>query len=238
MVALDDAFRAHGQARNFAVEKMNPRTPGTCEVYNPPAMRLMDPMLAIGPRETHTVEWMLLPQGSNCSTYFCFINKLRHDMGTDTIVVGENAGAENQLGNSPSFQVRDGAHTGNQLGWNGTGYTTAAPTSTLGSGDPRCKMPDGTCCPIWTSDWSADTLRRYFDYQGVSVVPTGNGWSTCKMPEHAHSMPRGCRRPQNGREFLEDSPNLDAWLQVQLAAARRASTPQREIKSAMSTTPK
>ena len=46
-------------------------------------------------------------------------------------------------------------------------------------------------------------------------------------------MPRGCRRPQNGREFLEDSPDLDSWLKVQLAAARRASTPQRKVKSAM-----
>ena len=55
-------------------------------------MRLSDPMLAIGPRETHTVEWMLLPQGPNCSTYWCYINKLRHDFGTDTIAVGGNAG--------------------------------------------------------------------------------------------------------------------------------------------------
>ena len=61
-------------------------------------MRLSDPMLAIGPRETHTVEWMLLPQGPNCSTYWCYINKLRHDFGTDTIAVGENAGTENMLG--------------------------------------------------------------------------------------------------------------------------------------------
>eukprot|EP01051_Picozoa_sp_SAG22_P016977 SAG22_NODE_2516_length_2488_cov_1.879029_3_plen_170_part_00 len=52
------------------------------------------------------------------------------------------------------------------------------------------------------------------------------------MPAQAHSK-SGCRRPQNGREFLEDSPDLDAWLQVQLGAARRASTPQRKIKSAM-----
>ena len=35
IVALDDAFRAHGQARNFAVEKMNERTPGTCQVSDP-----------------------------------------------------------------------------------------------------------------------------------------------------------------------------------------------------------
>ena len=108
--------------------------------------------------------------------------------------------------------MRDGAHAGNQLGWNGTGWTTAAPTATLGSGDPRCKMPDGTLsglstsaglasfpinarvhlrgsgsyCPIWTHDWGPDTLQRYFAYQGVSVIPTGNGWSSCKMPEQAH----------------------------------------------------
>ena len=106
--------------------------------------------------------------------------------------------------------MRDGAHAGNQLGWNGTGWTTAAPTTTLGSGDPRCKMPDGTLlgpstsvlqtsfpinaflrgagsyCPIWTHDWSPGTLQRYFAYQGVSVIPTGNGWSNCKMPEQAH----------------------------------------------------
>eukprot|EP01051_Picozoa_sp_SAG22_P016976 SAG22_NODE_2516_length_2488_cov_1.879029_2_plen_334_part_00 len=154
MLALDDAFRAHGQARSFAVPKLNPRTPGTCEVRSPPAIRLSDPMLAIGPGEAHTVEWMLLPQGPACSSYFCFVNKMRHEMGTDTIVVGENAGAENQLGNSPSFAVRAGAHVGNQLGWNGTGYTTAVPTPTLGSADRRCKLPDGTYCPIWTSDWN------------------------------------------------------------------------------------
>ena len=90
-------------------------------------------------------------------------------MQTDTIVVGENAGTENQLGNSPSFEVRDGAHAGNQLGWNGTGYTTAVPTATLGSADPRCKLPDGTYCPIWTTDWSPTVLRRYFDYQVIRV---------------------------------------------------------------------
>ena len=225
LVALDDAFRAHAQARNFAVEKMNPRTPGTCEVHSPPEMRLSDPMLAIAALETHTVEWMLIPQGSNCSTYFCFINKLRHEMGTDTITVGENAGTENQLGNSPSFRVRDGAHAGNQLGWNGTGYTTTVPTSTPGSDDARCKMPDGTYCPIWTSDWSRAQLQQYFEYQGVSVIPTGNGWSSCKMPQQAHSMPRGCRRPQNGREFLEDSPDLDAWLRVPTPPQSNANLP-------------
>ena len=44
----------------------------------------------------------------------------------------------------------------------------------------------GSYCPIWTHDWSPDTLQRYFAYQGVSVIPTGNGWSSCKMPEQAH----------------------------------------------------
>eukprot|EP01046_Picozoa_sp_COSAG06_P113345 COSAG06_NODE_60079_length_272_cov_0.595376_1_plen_62_part_10 len=51
---------------------------------------------------------------------------MRNDFGTDKIIVGENMGAENAVGNSPSFRVNDGAHAGNQFPWNGSGWTDPA----------------------------------------------------------------------------------------------------------------
>ena len=124
MVALDDAFRVHGECWQSAVPSLNPRMKMTCPVTAPPSIRLADPRLALSPGETHTVEWALFPQvrfvsaylisvlplktrapsarllvcssalvssmplslsafstqGPNCSSYFCFVNAMRHDM--------------------------------------------------------------------------------------------------------------------------------------------------------------
>ena len=127
----------------------------SCTVTDPPSIRLSEPRLALQPGETHTMEWAAFPFGAACSTYFCYLNALRPHFGTATIVVGENQGTENAVGASPSFPVRAGAHAGNQLPWNGSGWTdTSVRFPTMGQADPRCKLPDGTFCPIWTN-WAA-----------------------------------------------------------------------------------
>ena len=145
---------------------------------------------------------------------------MRNDFGTDKIIVGENMGAENAVGNSPSFRVNDGAHAGNQFPWNGSGWTDPAVRfPSEGQADPRCLMPDGTHCPIW-QNWTAETLRRYFTQQGVTVIPTGNGWNTCKMPEQQYSL---CRTPSGGAAFAyQKLPDLDAWIPTVLETAARA----------------
>ena len=222
MVALDDVFRVHGEAWNSAIPSLNVRVPMSCVVTTPPSIRLADPRLALRPGETHTIEWALFPMTGNCTSYWCFLNRMRNDFGTDRIVIGENMGTENQLGDSPSFLVNDGAHAGNQLGWNGSGWSDSTNRfPTMGQGDPRCKLPDGTYCPIW-QNWSATELLRYFSLQGVTVIPTGNGWNSCKMPAQQYGY---CRTPSGGAAFAyEHLPDLEAWLPTVLDTAQRANS--------------
>jgi hypothetical protein len=125
MVALDDAFRVHGECWQSAVPKLNPRVATICPLTDPPSIRLADPRLALGPGEAHTMEWALFPQGPACSDYFCFVNAMRFDMGTDKLPVGVNPGSENAVGDAPTFMINKGAHAGNQLPWNGSGWTDA-----------------------------------------------------------------------------------------------------------------
>jgi hypothetical protein len=86
--------------------------------------------------------------------------------------------------------------------------------------DPRCIMPDKTFCPIWMN-WSSAQLKDYFVQQGVSVIPTGNGWVTCKMPSQQYGL---CRSPSYGAAFTDEVvPDLDAWMPWLLETAKRAS---------------
>lgn len=48
-------------------------------------------------------------------------------------------------------------------------------------------------------NWTDDELHRYFTLQGVSVIPTGNGWVSCKMPEQQYGL---CRSPTYGAAFI------------------------------------
>ena len=81
----------------------------------------MSKSFAVGDCCQHTMEWAAFPQGSNCSDYFCFVNAMRFDFGTDKLPVGVNSGSENAVGNAPTFMINRGAHAGNQLPWNGSG---------------------------------------------------------------------------------------------------------------------
>ena len=107
LVALDDAFRVHGECWQSAVPSLNPRVTMSCPVSSPPSIRLADPRLALSPGETHTIEWAIFPQGGDCSSYWCFINAMRYDFGTDKLPVGVNAGPESAMGNAPTFMVID-----------------------------------------------------------------------------------------------------------------------------------
>ena len=108
---------------------------------------------------------------------------------------------------SPSFEVRDGAHAGNQLGWNGTGWTTAAPTATLGSGDARCKMPDGTLLGLSTS-----VLQTSFPINALSgsreLLPD---LDARLEPRHTTALPCLPRRLRN--------PNRQRLVELQDAGA-------------------
>jgi hypothetical protein len=86
--------------------------------------------------------------------------------------------------------------------------------------DPRCLMPDKTFCPIWMN-WTDAQYKDYFTKQGVSVIATGNGWVTCKMPSEQYGL---CRAPTYGAAFAEvEVPDLDHWMPWLLATAERAS---------------
>jgi hypothetical protein len=219
LVALDDVFRVHGECWQSAVTSLNPRVTMSCSVSDPPSIRLSDPRLALSPGQTHAMEWAIFPQGDNCSSYWCFINALRHDFGTDKLPVGVNAGTESAMGNAPSFMINKGAHAGNQLPWNGSGWTDRTQVSPM-QADPRCHLPDNTLAPIWMN-WTDAKLCEYFAQQGVSVISTGNGWVTCQMPAQQYGL---CRAPVYGAAFAETVvPDLTAWLPWLLATARRAS---------------
>ena len=86
---LDDVFRVHAVASNLALAR-NPAAPAsapTCAVADPPTLLLEEPHFAIRPGSVSTMEWALYPGGPACTDFLCFVNSLRHDLGTDAITI-------------------------------------------------------------------------------------------------------------------------------------------------------
>ena len=84
-------FRVHAQCANHAVKQMNPRVASHCQITTPPSIQLSDPNFALPAGDKHTLEWAIYPSG-NCTDWFCFVNALRQDFGTDDIVIGNHTG--------------------------------------------------------------------------------------------------------------------------------------------------
>jgi hypothetical protein len=120
-------FRVHAQQRQYALASLNPRVKMDCPVLEPPAVELSDPFFGLAAGAAYTLEFAMYPFDSACADWFCFVNALRHGYETDTIVAGEHSGSLNTLENNPGWDIDGGAHAGNGMNWNGTGYT-----------DPRC----------------------------------------------------------------------------------------------------
>ena len=107
LVALDDIFRVHAECRNFAVRQLNPRVPASCPVASPPAVRLADPRFALPAGESHTLEWAVYLFNSSCNDFFCLVNALRHDYGTEEIVIGLHTGVLSAMENGANAEVDD-----------------------------------------------------------------------------------------------------------------------------------
>ena len=97
MLPLDDAFEVHSWSNNSAVPRF-PRMPTAptgnpssrapfepaypdCPVTSPPSLTLTDPYFALAPGAEYTMEWAIYPGNSSCTDYFCFINRVREDIG-------------------------------------------------------------------------------------------------------------------------------------------------------------
>lgn len=107
LVALDDIFRVHAECRNFAVRQLNPRVPASCPVASPPAVRLADPRFALPAGESHTLEWAVYLFNASCNDFFCLVNALRHDYGTEEIVIGLHTGVLSAMENGANAEVDD-----------------------------------------------------------------------------------------------------------------------------------
>jgi hypothetical protein len=225
----------HAQQRQYALASLNPRVKMDCPVFEPPAIELSDPFFGLAAGAAYTLEFAMYPFDSACADWFCFVNALRHGYETDTIVVGEHSGSLNTLENNPGWDIDGGAHAGNGMNWNGTGYT-----------DPRCG-PWGPkawpfCTPQnatdgawpgqggtmywganWTA-WSAEQLQHFVKQHGTTVIPVSNGW----VP--GVEKCRACRMEDNGASFVFD--NSSAFMEYiprVFEAAKRASTPTRRV---------
>ena len=227
MVALDDVFRVHAQQRQYATASYAPRFKmdgsRACPVSDPPSIELSDPFFGLGAGDIYTEEWAVYPFGQECTDWFCFVNTLRHGLETDTIVVGEHSGSLSILENNAAFDIDSGAHAGNQMVWNGTGYS-----------DPRCGPwgpKDWPWCTNqsefwgtnWT-DWSAAQLQEFSKHHGTTVFSVPNGW----VP--GSEKCRACRMENNGADFVHNTPpDFLEFIPRVFAAAKRASTPGRTV---------
>ena len=108
--------------------------------------------------------------------------------------------------------------------WNGTGYASAECLKDCSPGDPRCLS--GICNSINWTDWSTAELQHFVKQHGTTVIPVANGW----VPGVEEC--RACRMEDNGAQFAyETSPSLQQFLPRVFAAAKRASTPERQVKT-------
>lgn len=222
LVAFDDVFRVHAQCRNLAVSQLLPRVPSSCQVSSPPSIQLSDPNFALPPGASHTLEWGIYPS-ANCTDFFCFVNALRSDYGTDEIVIGEHTGVLGPMENGANADVDDMGE------WSISGYA-----------DPRCNnslrpADRGAVCENWTN-WSTPALQEYMLREGVNVMPVANGihWGG--------DLPCGGHMELNGAAFVrgENPPTagcgdcyarLEEKIRRVIRTAQRVSTPARPIRT-------
>ena len=222
LVAFDDVFRVHAQCRNLAVAQLLPRVPSSCEVSSPPSIQLSDPNFALPPGASHTLEWGVYAS-TNCTDFFCFVNALRSDYGTDDIVIGEHTGVLGPMENGADADVDDMGE------WSISGYV-----------DPRCNnsLPPadrGGICENWT-DWSSAALQEYMLREGVNVMPVANAISW------GGDLPCGGRMELNGAAFVrgENPPTsgcgdcyarLEEKIRRVIHTAKRVSTRERPVRT-------
>ena len=224
LVALDDVFRVHAQCANHAVKQMNPRVASHCQITTPPSIQLSDPNFALPAGDKHTLEWAIYPF-SNCTDWFCFVNALRHDFGTEDIVIGNHTGVLSGLESGIDAGVDD------MTQWARSGY-----------GDPRCNssLPAKSAermavCKNWT-DWSTPDLQAYMVRQGLNVMPIAN------MMEWGGDLPCGGHMEMNGAMFVngENPPTSGcgscyAWVEEKIhrvvRTAARSSTTAKPVKT-------
>ena len=220
IVALDDVFRVHAECSNLAVPQLNPRVPAQCAVNNPPAIRLSEPFLALPAGESHTLEWAVYP-ASQCTDWFCFVNLLRSDYGTDDIVIGEHTSPVSGLESGINAAVDD------MTQWSRSGWM-----------DPRCNNSDtkaerAAYCRDWTN-WSTPELQHYMAFQGVNIMPIANAM------EWGGSLPCGGHFYENGAAFVngENPPTsgcgdcfarLEEKIRRVVRTAARVSTPEHPV---------
>ena len=220
LAALDDIFRVHAETRNFAVKQLNPRVPGNCAVSSPPSIRLSDPVLALAAGASQTHEWAIYPS-SNCTDFFCLVNALRHDYGTDEIVLGKHRGVLQAMEHATIYS--------DMSEWSRSGYVNPACNNTVPPKD-RAGV-----CTSWLN-WSSDALLKYMGRQGVNVMPIGNG------VDQGGDLPCGHHLEMNGAMFVngENPPtsgcddcyaNHEALIRKVVSTAARVSTPERPITS-------
>ena len=172
MVALDDVFRVHAQQRQYAMPSLNPRVQMQCPVSSPPSIELSDPFFGLGSGTSYTEEWAVYPFGTECPDWFCFVNALRHGFETDTVLVGEHSGSLSILENSPTFDIDAGAHAGNMMVWNGTGYADPRCGPWGPKVWPYCTNQPGFWGTNWT-DWSSAQLQEFSKQHGTTVFACG-----------------------------------------------------------------
>jgi hypothetical protein len=222
LVALDDVFRVHAEARNFAVKQLNPRVQSNCVVSSPPSIRLSDPILALAAGTSQTHEWAIYPS-SNCTSFFCFVNVLRNDYGTDKMVLGKHRGVLSAMEHGADAQYSDMSE------WARSGYVSPACNNSL---PPPYRV---SVCENWT-DWTTPNILKYMTRQGVNVMPIANGI------DRGGDLPCGGHLELNGAMFVngENPPTSrcgdcyaqhEALIRKVVKTAARVSTPERPIKT-------
>jgi hypothetical protein len=89
VVPLDDVFESHAVGTQAVIERY-PRMPSSmpsCAVRRTPSILLADPYLALPPGSSHTMEFAIYPLNQTCSSYWCFINSLRRDIGATNLTI-------------------------------------------------------------------------------------------------------------------------------------------------------
>jgi hypothetical protein len=177
MLPLDDVFEVHAWTNNSAVARFprmptvatgNPHTKAPfepaykdCAVTDPPSLTITDPYFALRPGDVYTMEWAIYPGNSSCADYYCFINRLRDDLGVSGLTLVGTGG----LGQLSMRTMHEPMLTN-------AGYGAGLPS------DARCKA--------W-EDFTDEEFVRFLDHQAmhfvVNTIPYGNYTPECPLAE-------------------------------------------------------
>jgi hypothetical protein len=92
LIALDDVFMVHAETANHATCN----TTATMAMPWAPAIQLADPHFGLAGGASHTQEWAVFAAGSNCSSYYCFVNQVRHHQGMTDVSIQRNGAFDHQ----------------------------------------------------------------------------------------------------------------------------------------------